>query len=219
MYRKTMLAHMRADIGRLYPDLREELGLSEMEANELFDLLSNGQLDRAEDGYILGGQVDPQEARDKSKEFDRMQEQAIQAKLGGKYAQWQVYRQTLPARAQVAGFVTQLAQAGRPLTAEQNRALTTALIAEHEFQDQEARSVPQTLLGNPNDPSYRAQEVEELSNRERAGDRRILDAAARYIDADQLAVLRSQMERHTALLREVRRAKLAREIQQVQPPQ
>jgi hypothetical protein len=73
--------------------------------------------------------------------------------------------------------------------------------------------VPQSLPGNPNDPTYRAQEVKELSNREEADNCRILDAAARYIDADQLAVPRNQMERQTALIRQMRRTRLAREVQ------
>jgi hypothetical protein len=200
-YRKTLLAHMRADIGRLYPGLVEELGLSEIEAGKLFDLLADSQLARAEDGYILGGQVDPQEARYKQEEFDRILDEAIQAQFGAKYAQWQSYRQTRSARSQVTAMVTHLVQAGRPLTEAQNRAVTTSLIDELQRQEQEARSLPRTPPGNPEDPAYRARMMEELSSRTEENNRRTLDAVARHIDADQLAVLRNQLERQTGLIR------------------
>lgn len=215
-YRKIQLAQVRASIGRSFPGLAEELGLSEREADKLFDLLAENQLTRMAEGSlpaVLGGQGDQEALRAQQALFERKQEESIQAQLGSKYPQWQAYQQTRPARARVTSMSSQLAQAGKPLTEVQNRALTTALIAEQQRQTQEERSTPRPPSGNPADPGYRAQMMEESLKRAEENNRRNLEAAAPYISATQLAALREQMERQTSLTRAMLRAQMERERQ------
>jgi hypothetical protein len=110
--------------------------------------------------------------------------------LGGKYAQWQAYQENHLQRSllstiglMVTSMGTQLAQAGKPLTAAQNMALTTAFTAEQQRQAQERR----IRLVNP---VNQAQTVEN--------GRHYLDVIAPHVNADQLVVLRDQMERRPA---------------------
>ncbi len=76
---------------------------------------------------------------------------------------------------------TQLAQAGKPLTASQNGAVRTALFADLQRTEQERRT-------RATRPANEAETKEESSGT-------YLDAIAPHINAEQLAVLRKRMER------------------------
>jgi len=176
--RKLKLAQLRTNIEGFYPGLAQEVGLSKQEADRLFDLLAESQLARMASGSSLAAS-------------DRMLEDSIQALLGGRYTQWQVYQQTLSVRPQVAAMVTQLAQAEKSLSALQIKALTTALIAERQRQLQEGMS---------NQPAP-SQMMEESLKRKEENNRRMLEVAANYLNATQLEMLREQMERQISVSR------------------
>jgi hypothetical protein len=188
-YRRGLRAQALIMIKRDHGGLAQELGLSKNEAERLFELLADNQVARAAEGGILGNHMDQQELQEAlriSLEFDRREEESIQALLGDKYAQWQTYEENrlAPMRvtyvsAQVTYVNTQLAQAGKPLTAAQNRALTTTFTAEEQRKAQERR----IRLANP---ANQAQSVENS--------RPLLDVIAPHVNADQLAVLREQIE-------------------------
>jgi hypothetical protein len=194
---KNLLAQIHVTIGREYPDLAVELGLSESEAERLFDLLADDRLARTMEGSVLGGpNGDIEEMRRIQQDFDRKREESIRAQLGDRYPQWQAYQQTLPARQQITAMSTQLALAEMPLTATQRQALTAAVIAEWQRHPEEEYSP-----GNPADPGYQAQMAEESLKRAEENNRRTLEAAAPYVDATQLAAMRRQLEGQTSAYR------------------
>ncbi len=220
--RKLQLARLRTTIERSYPGLAQELRLSEDEADRLFDLLAGNQLAGAADGSLLtalGDLGNQQEALQRREAFDRAQEESIQALLGGNYAQWQAYQQTLPARLQVTVMTTQLAQTGKALTAAQKSAVTTALIAERQRQVEEERFISRPPPGDPAAPGYRTLMMEESMKRAEENNRRNLEAAAPYIDATQLAVLREEMDRLTSMNRQLLHTQRESERRPAQLPQ
>ncbi len=87
-YRNGLRAEARIMIKRDNPRLAQQLGLSEDEAERLFDLLADHQAARIAEGSALGGhftQQERQEALRTQREFDRKEEESIQALLGDKY--------------------------------------------------------------------------------------------------------------------------------------
>jgi beta-lactamase regulating signal transducer with metallopeptidase domain len=183
-YRKSYFITARSVLKDQHRHLAQELGLSEDEAERLFDLLADNQVTRLAEGPTLGGPMDQQERQESvrlSQESDRRDEESIRALLGDKYAQWQAHEEKRVARYVVnimrTLVTTQLAQAGKPLTEAQDRAVTTALTAEQQRAAQERR----IRLANP---ANQAQTVEN--------GRSLLDVIAPHVNADQLAVLRKQ---------------------------
>lgn len=107
-YRKLVLTQVRPLFYRRYPRLDQELRLSEQELHRLFDLLAENDIARRADLIARlqrptlerptpGSQVDRQQEAYRAilaatlasrQEFDRKQEESIQALLGDKYAQW-----------------------------------------------------------------------------------------------------------------------------------
>jgi hypothetical protein len=220
-YRKLQLAQTRANMARNYPGLVEELGLSEKEADKLFDLLAESQTAMSAETTLLTingtqDQAAMEEASRRRQVMQREQDEALRAMLGGKYTQWQDYQQTRPARSRVTSLGTQLAQAGVPLTDAQTRSLTTAMIAEQQRQTQEARLMPRTAPVNPADPDARAKMLEENLKRTEDNNRRLVEAAAPHISAKQLAAYRDQMEQQTATSRIVMRMQIEQQRLQSQ---
>lgn len=198
-YREMFKAQLSATLRRGYPGLADELGLTEKEADSLFDLLAENQISRSTESppFSTPGApgADPEALRQHQLALRNEREKSIQALLGGRYAQWQTYEQTLPARTRVTTMGTQLAQAGKPLTQAQSKALTTAMIAEQQRQAQEARLIPPAPSGSP------AEAREQTLRRLEENNRHTLEAAAPYINADQLAALRRQMEQQAVMTR------------------
>jgi hypothetical protein len=205
-YRKLRLAQQRLNMERNYPGLVEELGLSDKDADKLFDLLAENQLAMSTDSQQLIGSGTPdqtamEEMTRRQQARQREQEEALRAMLGGKYSQWQAYQQTRPARSRVMSLGTQLAQAGLPLTDAQTRSLTTAIIAEQQRQAQDARAMTRTAPINPADPDSRVKMMEESLKRTEDNNRRMVEAATPHMSAKQLAAYRDQMEQQTAMSR------------------
>jgi hypothetical protein len=226
-YRKLRLAQLRSNIARNYPGLAEELGLSDREADKLFDLLAENQLAMTGETALLTANGSPpdqaavQQIIQRQQASQREQEAAIRSQLGdAKYAQWQSYQQTRPARQRVMTMNTQLAQAGLPLTDSQSRALTTAMIAEQQRQQQDTQSFARAMgNGNPSDPNFRAQLQEEMRKRSEENNRRMIDAAAPHVNAKQLAALKDQFEQQAAMSRISSRMQIERDRLQQQQAQ
>ncbi|MEO8313914.1 MAG: hypothetical protein ABI645_03875 [Pseudomonadota bacterium] len=204
-YRKLRVAQQRLSIERSYPGLAEALGLSEKEADKLFDLLTESQVAMSAETQlsIVNGTPDQaamQERMKRQQAMQREQEESVRAMLGSKYTQWQDYQQTRPARSRVTSMNSQLAQAGMPMTDAQTRALTTVMISEQQRQRQEAQTMARPA-GNPTDPDYRAKMMEESLKRTEENNLRTVEAAAPHLSAKQLAALREQMEQQTAMTR------------------
>lgn len=103
-YRKLVLAEVRPKFERDFPGVTQELGLSEKEADSLFDLLADNAITREKipvPDFILGRPTpaeltERQDVERRTMEIlqanKRREDESIQALLGDKYAQWQVYR-------------------------------------------------------------------------------------------------------------------------------
>jgi hypothetical protein len=224
-YRKLRLAQTRASIERNYPGLAEELGLSEKEADKLFDLLAENQVAMSAEVQLLSVNTEDQaamaEMSRRRTELQREQEASLRNLLGGKYAQYQSYQQTMPARSRVTSIGLQLAQIGMPLNETQTRALTAAVIADQQRQRQDAQLAVRPA-GNPTDPEYRAKMMEDALKRTEENNRRLVEAAAPHLNAKQLAAFREQMEQQTAMNRisqrmQIERERLQNQQQQPQP--
>jgi hypothetical protein len=108
----------------------------------------------------------------------------------------------------------QLARAEVPLSAEQIKTLTTALIAEQQRQAEEEEHMRQDPRGNPADPRHHAQTAEETLKRREENNRRTLAAVTPYVTAAQLGALRKQMEQQTSVFQMA----LRRQAQSQQAP-
>jgi hypothetical protein len=205
-YRKLRMAQTRANIERNYAGLVEELGLTDREADGLFDLLAKNQLAMSEESQLLSINGNPDQAAieemsRRQMAMQREQEESIRAMLGGKYSQWQEYQQTRPARSRVTTLGSQLAQAGMPLTEAQTRSLTTAMIAEQQRQNQEMRTMARTVPINPADPDARVKMMEENFKRTEENNRRMVEVAAAHMSSKQLATYKEQMDQQLAMNR------------------
>jgi hypothetical protein len=228
-YRKARLTQTRIQIARSYPGLAEELGLSEREANQLFELMAVNQLNMTTElttSITAGNAVSiTTNAQDAAARTQRMQaqnremEESIRAMLGNKYSQYQDYQQTRPARNQAVTMGSQLAAAGQPLSEAQSRALTTAMIAEQQRQRQQ----PATPLALPTagsmDPQARTvMMLEDSMRRQEETNRNVLAAASAHLNASQVAVLRQQFDQQNAARRQTLTRMQEQAARQQTPP-
>jgi hypothetical protein len=201
-YRKAQLTIARLRLAQSNPGLAEALGLSEAEADHLFEVM-------AEQQQKLTAELTSQRAAAggaalTASEMTRLfssGDDAIRATLGeARYAQYPAYQQNVrPALTQLASLGSTLTSAGQPLSDSQSRALSTVLLAEQQRLRQEAAAPRPTP--NPATPRRMADTLEESYNRQAEGNRRILDAAASNLSPAQLDVLRAQFEQQAATQR------------------
>jgi len=207
-YRNARIAQQRLMMGRNYPGLAEELGLSQKEADQLFNLLTENQMNMSNElsGRTSSAAQDPAaraEIQRRLQELQRQQEDQVAALLGSRYPQWQAYRETQGSRQQAMQYATQLAQAGQPLTDVQQRGLTSVLIAEQKRLQLEI--VPMARSANAADPQTRLQLEEQAMRMQEESRNRTLDSAAAHLSARQIASLRQQFETEAAMTAAQRR--------------
>jgi hypothetical protein len=172
----------RAMMVQQYPDLGKELNLSDEQVNKLFDLMADQESNLAAD-VLSPANRDPAtlQARMAKRQADQQANEAeLKATLGGKYSQFQEYKETLPTRRQVTDLRAVLNASGSSLSDAQARPLIAALAAEQKRIDQEARAPG----GNP----LTAQYTPENTNR-------LVGAAAPYLNPQQLESYRQMRER------------------------
>lgn len=217
-YRRARVVQLRMMLPQNYPGLVEELGLTPEEAEKLFELLAEYQLE----GSIVpmplvpGQPVDLaalQQAQQARTDVERRQEAALSSLLGdARYVQWQEYGRNQPAFLQVVQFNRSLETAGiAPLSEAQQRSVRAALIAERRREeDIQSKLVSEFLQGPGADPS-RMQELVEGSLKQHS-DRidRILETAGRHLDARQMERLKATLEQELIVRREQVRAGLQR---------
>jgi hypothetical protein len=222
-YRKLRLAQQRLNVERNNRGLAEELGLSDNEANRLFDLLSENQLALMNEPQLLsvnGTQDRPgsEEMMRRRQALQREQDEALRAMLGGKYAQYQDYQQSRPARNQAMAIGTQLAQAGLPLTDAQIRSLTTVMRTEQQRQGQDPwTTAPAPAAVTPVDLDTRIKMMEESLKRTEDNNRRTIEAVAPHMSARQLATYRKQLEQQAAMNRISIKMQIEQQRLQAQP--
>lgn len=206
-YRKARIAQIRASQIEGYPGLVEELGLSGSEADQLFDLLAELQLStNMETNALAASRADEQTTQQETariqQEARRKRQEALGALLGtAKFAQWQQYQQTLPARAQATAQLTSvLAAAGQPVSSTQLQPVAAAMALEQRRQSEELQSMFRDA--GTMDAQGRAKLQAEVLSRQEQSNRRVLDAASAHLSSGQLAALRSSLEQQVAQARE-----------------
>jgi hypothetical protein len=209
-YRKARLAQIRAQVGRNYPGLAEDLGLSPAEESHLLDVLAEAELNtNATFSTLSSSANDPETSKQISArltETMRQRDDAVIAALGpdGK-ARWDEYQQTAAGRSQANSYNTMLAQAGMPLSATQLKSLSTVVVAEQKRQRDEMTALTRNI--NPQDPTAIAQIEPELRRRQNDYNERVLAAAAPIMSAQQIQLLRTQFEQQNAMNRAMERAR------------
>ena len=209
-FRKARLAQIRSLLGHSYPGLSEELGLSKEEADRLFNLLAENQLNASALSASLaaGEQPDPTTLAELTRQRQESQlalNDSLQAMLGSRFTQWQAYQPTRAARMQATTFGTQLAQAGMPLNNSQLKSLTSALISQQQMPQPNTGALAAGL--SPQDPDSRAQFEEAITKRQEQNNRRTLEAATPYLNTQQLAILKAQFDQQAALTRAAAKAR------------
>jgi hypothetical protein len=213
-YRKAQLTMTRVRLAQSNPGLAETLGLSEKEANHLFEVMAESQTNRSAElaealakagGGLLASPAIPELLRNTAGRED-----PARAALGeAKYAQYQEYvRNVRPALLQAASIGSSLDAAGQPLNDSQTRTLTAAMMTEQQRLRQEA-AMPRPIPA-PGVPRSAADSLQENLARQEASNNRILDASSSLLNTAQLDVLKQQFEQQAAQRR--RTIEMAREL-------
>jgi hypothetical protein len=206
-YRKARLAQARMSIAQTYPGLIEELGLTPDEADRLFDLLAESQMEMNDVSMLAatinGVPPDPAAMEDSSRrrqEMQRRQDEQLTAMLGSsRYAQWQDYQQTRAPRMQAMQLGRTLEGIGAPLTSEQSRSLATAYIAEQKrMRDENLRMVNASRTTTPMDQERL---MEERFKLQADSNRRIIDAARPHLNSRQLEALQASLDQQLTMNR------------------
>lgn len=192
-FRRARIAELRGNIQLRFPDLARDLGLSSQEADALLTQLAGYQLrQEAAQADVLAagsspGGITAAEFTRAQQELEQQHEAAMAALIGPeRAAAYQEYEQTAASRRRVTNLGSMLTQAGRPLTSEQSKSLSALLIAEQRRQENEARTAA---------PVTSAQAFQqEQAERAIESDRRALAAAAAFLDARQIELVRARFE-------------------------
>jgi hypothetical protein len=187
-FQRARLATARSNMRSRYPGLAIELGLSEKETDTLYTILAESQLrneaelaSRAGSGSLSESALLAEMSR-LQREQAQQQKDAIVAQLGAtRYAAFQEYEETGPARQRVANFTGMFQQMGAPLTTDQSKALTAVMVTEQRRNESQSLSMPVSS------PVARAE-------REIESDRRIVAAAANFLSPQQASMLKSKFE-------------------------
>lgn len=229
-YRKLRLAQRRLDMQRNNPGVADALGLSDKDADRLFDLLAEGQIRMNElpavsanaanaiaaNSNAIDARTALEETARNRQALQKQQDESLVALLGSSgFERWQEYQQTRGARSQAVSLGSQLLQVGLPLSNAQLKPLTAALIAEQQRQRLESPSVVRNEVIA--DPQARAAAQEEAQRRSAESNRRLLAAIAPTLNPQQLAVFREQFETQEAMNRVSARARERAEAARSRP--
>ena len=156
----------RATMERMMPDLGEELNLAPDELDKLLNLLA--------DARTNGGSG----------------EDKVAAMLGSRYPQWQEYQRELPARQHISMLRGQLAASGSVLPESQVKPLMQALTAELQRSRKDEMSRPYQPVANKQEALDR--DMQQII----AQNRRMIEAAEPFLNAQQLDSYRKMLERN-----------------------
>jgi hypothetical protein len=203
------LAELRSTIEAGYPGLAEALRLTEHEADQLFGLLAQARLALEAESVIFDSEpVDLVAAAQVSRNRQRRQTEhivSLKSLLGdARYAQWQDYQQTQSVRLQARNYATALANAGVPLDSAQTNVIAMAMLEEQERRRRHTVELAQT--GDPAQLQSQVLARQSLGRQQQESSQRVLEAASRHLTAQQLGLLRGQMELQDAVERDAARA-------------
>lgn len=190
-YRKARVAKAHSDLHLRYPNMARDLGFSANEIEALFtflvesDLRQEVELNNRIAGGATSGDAMIAEFRRLQQEQKQQQKDGLVALLGpARYTEFQEYRETAASRERSANLNSMLAQAGKPLTIGQSNTLTALMIAEQRRREFESQTGP---------PGQSASVERAI-----ASDRRVLEAATAFLDAQQIDLLKGRLEQEAA---------------------
>ena len=125
-YRAAMREQRKIGMRQMYPELEEATGMSRDQADRLFELLTDQQMNDMDNQPRADGDTRQwiQQLQQRQRELDSQ----LAAELGSDtYNKWKEYQGSLPARFQVRSLNAQLGSAGVPLRGEQAENLVAAL--------------------------------------------------------------------------------------------
>lgn len=195
-----MAGMMEVMIRQSYPDVAEELGLTDAEASEFLSLFMRLQSETGTQfmDLMTGGTMEAgrrQQRQLQMLEKERADEAALRRHLGNKYPRWEEYQSNAEARATVNELRTSLATIGNPLTDQQADALVTVFASDAS----RAREEEQAWLQSDAARSSSNLMVERLQ-RQFDRQKRWVDLAAPRMDAGQLDHFRSTIEQQSAMV-------------------
>lgn len=218
-YRRAALAQMRLTLPQAYPGLTEELGLSADQADRLFELLADLQLEQNSLAPPLMENGQPpdlaamEEFSRRSQEMQQRRNDQVAALLGpAGHEQFMAFEQTRGARVQAQSIQRMMESAGAPLTSAQMRPLVDVFVAEQRRQNEQMTSLMRQYASQGQSGSARIQELRLEQQAER--NRRLVDAARPHVTAQQLQRLESTLEQQLAMSRVS--ARMARERAEAQ---
>lgn len=183
-------AQMQRTLVSLYPDLGAELHLSPEEVNKLLELIATQQVENGDAFRAAADRTNPtaaSEAQRKAMAAPQSNAAQLAALLGAKYPQWQEYEKALPSRRQVNELQTLMGSGANALGAAQARPLIAALSAERARINQE-QSDAMVAGADPREMMRRQMDRTETN-------RRLLDAAAPHLTAQQLDGYKRMLDR------------------------
>ena len=138
-YRDAMKRQRKLMMSRMYPDVRAALQLDDQQADQLFDVLTDQQMQSMSlrpPSASANTAPDPAAMREWQAQHESVQREtdaALVTLLGDAgVQQWKNYQATLPARAQVRELRSSLEGAGLTLQQDQAERLVAALAAEQQ---------------------------------------------------------------------------------------
>lgn len=202
-YRKAQLTQARLRLALGNPGLVETLGLSPTEADNLFDVMAETQLNlTVEFTEMAANAAGTPPSIAAMRETVSGREDPARAVLGeARYAQYQEYqRNAKPVLTRVSSLGYSLNSAGQPLHDSQARALAAAILSER--QRQEAAAASRT---NPNAgvPRNAADAMAEYRKAEEESRRRVIAAVSPHLDSAQIEVLQKENEQQIASARQI----------------
>jgi hypothetical protein len=189
---------MRSMVTQQYPDLGKELGLTPEQASELLDTLTRQMVDASSQSMdLLAGNGGPDAMRElqrKSEEIQKNNDAEISSLLGSKYPKFQEYQGTMAARQQVTQLQNALSTSGvTGLSDAQKQGLITALGAEQQRIQQDARNAPPAARGG----NYLDQQLQQASEQSR----RLVNAASAYLNPQQLESYKKMQDQQLEMVR------------------
>lgn len=196
-YRTARLARSVAMMRRIHAAAATELGLSAEEAEALFALLAEHDVDLESIAKREPALHDPALLQQQLQQFEAItqrQRAAIELQLGGRYPQWQDYEASRPVRLRVEQLRATLSSSGLPLDDAEARIFVTALVPEQ-------KRTEEALLEMARGGSAAGASLEEAFRIQADGDRRMLDVARAHLDEKRLQAFAAMIESEQAKVR------------------
>jgi len=216
-YREAMRVQQRSNMGRQYPGLSRELGLTTEQTDQLFDLLVEQQMRGSEQTEFWDPEsLDPasmQQRQEKMQqqwmETQKRNDAELVAQLGPEKLQaWKDYQSTLGARHQAEQLRNTLAGRGVPLSEDASRAVVKAYAEAQKVEMQEYANMARANAGASSTgrvaalgtalrgfgPAGSAEMYERQIENTKKRNQRVLDALSPFLTYEQREALQKEQE-------------------------